>query len=227
MSLELLDFILIGTMLVSALLALSRGFTREILSLIAWGAAGLAAAAALLSPDIMNFAKAYIQPEVVATVGVGAGVFLIVLIVTSLIGVKIADWVLDSAAGTLDRTLGFAYGLTRGLLLVVVAYVFYIWLVPADKRETWIKNAQSLPIVESTATILIGFLPPEISEDLLSKMAAAHAQNTPAEGEEGYQSGQTRGLNQLLQGTDGSTEALPPPDPPAQPSLGGQSTTGQ
>ena len=134
MSLQLLDLILIGTMLVSALLALSRGFTRETLSLIAWGAAGLAAAGAILSPDVMKIAKTYIQPEIVATVGVGAGVFLIVLIVTSLIGVKIADWVLDSAAGPFDRTLGFAYGLARGLLLVVVAYVFYIWLVPTDKR---------------------------------------------------------------------------------------------
>jgi membrane protein required for colicin V production len=174
----------------------------------------------------MNFAKAYLKPEILATVGVGAGVFLIVLIVASLIGVKIADWVLDSAAGPFDRSLGFAYGLARGLLLVVVAYVFYIWLVPTDKREAWIKNAQSLAIIESTATVLIGFLPPEISEDLLSKMAAANAQKTPAEGEEGYQPGQTRGLNQLIQGTGGDAPA-PAAEPPAQPSFGGQSTTGQ
>jgi membrane protein required for colicin V production len=226
MSLQLLDLILIGTMLVSGLLALSRGFTRETLSLIAWGAAALAAATAILSPDVMKIAKGYIQPEIVATVGVGASVFIVVLVITSLIGVKIADWVLDSAAGPFDRTLGFAYGLARGLLLVVVAYGFYIWLVPAEKREGWIKNAQSLSIIENTASVLISYLPPEISEDLLSKMAAASAQKAPVEGQEGYQAGQTRGLNQLIQGTDGSTTA-PVLEPPKEPTFGGQSTTGQ
>ena len=226
MSFQLLDLILIGTMLLSALLALSRGFTRETLSLIAWGAAGLAAAGAILNPEIMKIAGTYLEPEIVATVGVGAGVFLIVLIITSLIGVKIADWVLDSAAGPFGRTLGFLYGLARGLLLVVVAYVFYIWLVPADKRETWIKNAQSLSIIESTASVLINFLPPDIDQMLRSKMAAANAGNAAAPGEEGYQAGQTRGLNQLIQGTGGSTPTTTQ-EPVEQPTFGGQSTTGQ
>ena len=40
MPLTLLDFILLAIMLVSGLLALMRGFTREVLSLVAWGAAG-------------------------------------------------------------------------------------------------------------------------------------------------------------------------------------------
>lgn len=226
MSLQLLDLILIGTMLVSALLALSRGFTRETLSLIAWAAAGLAAAGAILNPDIMKFANGYIQPEIVATVGVGAGVFLTVLIITSLIGVRIADWVLDSAAGPFDRTLGFVYGLARGLLLVVVAYGFYIWLVPADKRETWIRNAQSLPVIESTVSILIGFLPPDQEQNLRSKMAAANPGTAAAPGEEGYQAGQTRGLNQLIQGTGGNTPTQTQ-EPAGQPTFGGQSTTGQ
>ena len=43
MSLHLLDFILLGIMLISGLLALMRGFTREVLSLVAWGAAAVAA----------------------------------------------------------------------------------------------------------------------------------------------------------------------------------------
>ncbi|MDP4823912.1 MAG: CvpA family protein, partial [Aestuariivirgaceae bacterium] len=170
-------------------------------------------------------AGTYLEPEIVATVGVGAGVFLVVLIIASLIGVKIADWVLDSAAGPVDRTLGFAYGLARGLLLVVVSYLFYVFLVPADKRESWIKNAQSLTLIETTAGILINFQP-DTTQDLRSKMAAAKAGAAAAPGEEGYQAGQTRGLNQLIQGTGGST-TTPKQEPAGQPTFGGQSTTGQ
>lgn len=231
MPLQILDFILIGTMLVSGLLALSRGFTREALSLLAWGAAALAAAGAILSPSLMGLAKNWLQPEIVATVGVGAGVFIIVLIIASLIGVKIADWVLDSAAGVVDRSLGFAYGLARGLLLVTVAYLFYIWLVPADKREAWIKNALSRPMIESTAVTMLSFMPADLDQMLRSKMstaAPADGEATPPEG--GYQSGQTRGMNQLIQGTGSGATAQPPAgpaDPAHQPVFGSESSEGQ
>jgi membrane protein required for colicin V production len=226
MSLQILDFILIGTMLISGILALSRGFTREALSLLAWGGAAGAAVGAAMTPQFVQFASTWLQPQTVAQVGVGAVAFLIVLILLSLVGVRIADWVLDSAAGPVDRTLGFAYGLGRGLLLVTVAYCFYIWLVPANKRENWIQRAASLGIIEQTAGALISFLPSDIDQMLRSKMAAAAAkagagaQPTP---EEGYQAGQTRGLNQLIQGT-GATPSGQPAPVPQQPVFGSPQT---
>ena len=107
MPFQLLDLILAGIMLVSGLLALMRGFTREVLSLIAWGAAAVAAYFAIHSPELVAYASKYLQPEIVAKIAVGAAVFLIVLIIVSLISVKLSDAVVDSAAGAFDRTLGF------------------------------------------------------------------------------------------------------------------------
>ncbi len=46
-----------------------------------------------------------------------------------MITVRISDMILDSRVGALDRTLGFLFGLGRGLLIVVVAFVFFNWLV--------------------------------------------------------------------------------------------------
>ena len=43
MPFQVLDLILLGIMLISGLLALMRGFTREVLSLISWGLAAVAA----------------------------------------------------------------------------------------------------------------------------------------------------------------------------------------
>ena len=233
MPLQLLDIILAVALLISGLLALARGFTREVLSLIAWAAAGLAAFGAVMTPGILGLVEAHVQPEIVAKVGLGAGVFLIVLVIVSLIGVKIADFVLDSAAGPFDRTLGLAYGLARGLMLVVIAYLFYIWLVPGDKREGWIRNARSLPLIESTAGVVIGFLPPDVTEMLRSKMAVVYGANPTAQPEEGYGAGQTRGLNQLIEGS--GTEAVAPEGPttettvvpPATSNTGGTGSTGQ
>ena len=82
---------------------------------------------------------------------------------------KLADWILDSGIGALDRTLGFVFGLARGLLLVAVAYIFFIYWVPPDRSPTWVKRAQTLSFVDQTSTYIIGILPPEIQDVLLPK----------------------------------------------------------
>jgi hypothetical protein len=95
-------------MLISGLLAMIRGFMREILSITAWGAA--AVATLLLYPKLLPIAKANISSDIVATGAVIGGVFLITLLIVSIITVKVSDMVLDSRIGALDRTLGFLFG---------------------------------------------------------------------------------------------------------------------
>jgi membrane protein required for colicin V production len=235
MPFQLLDLILIGIMIISGLLALMRGFTREVLSLMAWGIAGVAAIGAVLSPELNQIAGQYLQPDIVAKIALGGGVFLVVLIIVSLISVRIADWVLDSAAGAFDRSMGFVYGLARGLLLVAIAYLFYIWLVPKEKHEEWIRNARLLPVVEEVSAVVLSFLPADIAEVLKGKTYITDQDGTagpPAatdQDEEGYQAGQQRNLNQLIESTEGGSNTPPSSsaNPDQEPVFGGQSTTGQ
>ena len=56
--------------------------------------------------------------------------------------------VLDSRVGALDRTLGFLFGLARGLVIVVVAFLFFAWLVPDRSQPEWVKNAKSLVVLQ-------------------------------------------------------------------------------
>ncbi len=51
--------------------------------------------------------------------------FIGTLIVVSIITVRISDMILDSRIGALDRNLGFLFGLARGLLIIVVAFLFF------------------------------------------------------------------------------------------------------
>jgi len=127
-----LDILLLGVMLVSGLLAMIRGFMREILSITAWAAA--AVATLLAYPRLLPIAKANISSDIVATGAVIGGVFLITLLIVSILTVRISDMILDSRIGALDRTLGFLFGLGRGLIIVVVAFLFFAWLVPGSKQ---------------------------------------------------------------------------------------------
>ena len=230
MPLTLLDFILLGIMLVSGLLALARGFTREVLSLVAWGAAAIAAYVAIKQPSLVEFAKTnvpYLEKEILAQIAVGAAAFLVVLIIVSIISVKISDYVVDSAAGSFDRTLGFIFGVVRGFVFVAIAYLFYGWLMPFDKQETWVRNAYSLPMVKSAGEALLSFMPPDIA-DTLSNTAlikdpeqasgvtvapeapeapgAPEAPQPPEPPESGYKTNDDQGLENLIQGTGGQEQ---------------------
>ena len=205
MKFQYLDFILGGTMLVSGLLAMMRGFTREVLSLVAWGAAGLAALFAWFRPELVELAQPYTQNELLSKIAVAGVAFLLVLIVMSIISVKLADLVLDSAAGSFDRTLGFAYGLARGMLLVVIAYMFYTWLVPPDKMHDWIRQAQSRPAIEQVRDVIVSFLPADIAETLREQQylgtegAEDTASDNNSSNEQGYSQGETRQIDNLIQ----------------------------
>jgi membrane protein required for colicin V production len=155
-----LDLVLLGVMLVSGLLAMIRGFMREILSITAWAAA--AVATLLLYPRLLPIAKANISSDIVATGAVIGGVFLITLLIVSVITVRISDMILDSRIGALDRTLGFLFGLGRGLIIVVVAFLFFAWLVPAGKQPDGVKNAKSLEVLNKTGDWLQALLPQDM-----------------------------------------------------------------
>lgn len=201
MPFQILDFILFGIMLVSGILALARGFTREVLSLIAWGAAALAAYFAIQQQQLLDLVIPYVDKPILAQIAVGAVAFIIVLIVVSVLSVKVSDRVVDSAVGAFDRTLGFIYGLARGLVLVAIAYLFYGWLNPPENQEDWIRNAKSLPVVQSVSNGIVAVIEriaPDAAQNL-SKSTISNPQG-PAEGETGYSNGQTQGLENLVDG---------------------------
>ena len=156
---QLLDIILIVLMLISGLLALMRGFTREILSLFAWIVAAFAAWYATQMPPLIDLTHQFIAQKQLAIIVTGAVAFLLVLLVMSVVTVKIGDWVLDSALGSFDRTLGGFYGLLRGLVLVTIAYMAYIAFVPPANRADWIEKAKLKPLIVKTANIIVDFLP--------------------------------------------------------------------
>ena len=167
MPITILDLVLLGVMLISGLLAMVRGFMREILSIAAWGAAALVTLYAFAK--LLPTAKTYFNNDTVASVVVVAGTFIGTLIVVSVITVRISDMILDSRIGALDRTLGFLFGLGRGLLIVVVAFLFFSWLVPDKQRPDWITNAKSRTVLDGTGQWLMSLLPDDPENTILKR----------------------------------------------------------
>jgi membrane protein required for colicin V production len=144
-----------------------RGFTREVLAIASWGAA--AVAAIYLHPYVLPYVKPYISKDAVAIAVSAAIVFFVTLILVSVITVKISDAILDSKVGPLDRSLGFVFGAVRGILLCVIAFVFFNWLVPEKSQPEWVKDARMKPVLQSTGEDLIAMLPDD-PEGLLNRL---------------------------------------------------------
>ncbi|GEC16963.1 CvpA family protein [Nitrobacter winogradskyi] len=205
MPITILDLVLLGVMLISGLLAMIRGFMREILSIASWGIAALATLYSF--QKLLPFAKNYFNNDTIAAAAVIGGVFIGTLIVISILTTRISDMVLDSRIGALDRTLGFLFGLARGLLIVVVAFLFFTWLVPDKQRPDWVTGAKSLTMLNSTGTWLQSLLPDDPENTILNKLKknkpeVEQPDSEPAEspGSDGYSKPARDSLQKLIDG---------------------------
>ncbi len=121
-----LDAAILALALISGLLAMYRGFSREVLSIGSWIAAAAAAAYFIVfqKPLAEHISTQMGIPNVQITqIGVGAIIFLITLIVVHMVTSRVSDMVLDSRVGMIDRVLGFLFGVARAFLLVLVPYM--------------------------------------------------------------------------------------------------------
>jgi membrane protein required for colicin V production len=168
MPITLLDVILLVVMLISALLAMVRGFMREVLSIASWATAALVTVLAF--PKALPVVQGYLTNDIVAKGVTIGGIFLGTLIIVAIITIKISDMILDSRIGALDRTLGFLFGLARGLVIVVVAFLFFNWLVPDRSQPEWVKNAKSLVVLKTTGEKLMSMLPEDPENTILKRL---------------------------------------------------------
>ena len=171
MPIEILDIILIIMMLISGVLAMVRGFSREILSISSWAVAGIVAYLfySTLVPTVGGYMKSVTENELAISLVSGAIIFIIALIVVSLITLKIADFIVDSRVGALDRTLGFIFGAVRGFLLIMVCVLFAGFFLP-DNLPRWVTEAKSKPMLDSVGESLINALPDDPAKFVLEKL---------------------------------------------------------
>ena len=205
MPITILDLVLLGVMLISGLLAMVRGFMREVLSIAAWGTAALVTLYSF--GKLLPTAKTYFSNDTLASIAVVAGVFIGTLIIVSVITVRISDMVLDSRIGALDRTLGFLFGLARGLLIVVVAFLFFTWLVPEKQRPDWVTGAKSRVVLQGTGDWLLSLLPDDPENTILKRFKKNKPEDeqtdadqpAPAIGGDGYSKPARDSLKKLIE----------------------------
>jgi membrane protein required for colicin V production len=136
--------------IVSGILAYSRGFIREALAILGWIAAAvlafiLAPAAQPLVREIPYLGSFLGDSCELTVIAAFAAVFAIVLVVASLFTPLFSSFVRNSALGGVDQGMGFFFGVARGILLVAIALLVFERAVPRG----------SVPLVEDSRSASI------------------------------------------------------------------------
>lgn len=141
----IIDGVVAVVIILSALLAYSRGVVREALAIAGWIAA--AVLAYIFAPQVQPLIKEIpVLGDFIADscelsiIAAFAAVFALALVIASLFTPLFSSLVQRSALGGLDQGIGFLFGVLRGILLVAIAFFVY---------ETVI-TSQQIPMVDDS-----------------------------------------------------------------------------
>jgi membrane protein required for colicin V production len=216
-----IDLLAAGIVLVSAIFAFHRGFVREVLAIASW--VGSVVFAVYFFDAARPHVAEYLPDELLINIATGAGLFVGSLVIFWLAIHLVVAHVKASALSTLDRSLGFLFGIARGVIVVAVAFIGgekRIWNEEEDTRPDWLESARSLPLIEYTARQIVAFIPEEwefpvhdilpATPEELARPPIATA-DTPAE-DPGYSNEVRTQMERAIEGTsDETTPETPAP----------------
>lgn len=152
-----IDAIVITVVGLSALIALFRGFVRELLSLAALVIASSLTVA--FTDDLANVLKGRFESEWVAYGIAGVGLFIGSLIGLGIVNHFIVKAVKESEFKTFDRSLGLMFGLLRGAFVVSLGFLAGTILIEENDYPDWLKEAKTLGAMKMGSEILSGIAP--------------------------------------------------------------------
>jgi membrane protein required for colicin V production len=144
----------------SVLLSLIRGLVREVLALAAWVVAFLSAN--LLAAPVAPWLPDVIPSEELKLMAGFICVFVAVLIAMSVLAILASKLVKSAGLGVEDRLLGGAFGLARGMLVVMVI-VLLAGLTSLPRQAVW-RNAVLSGPLETLAVHSKAWLPADLAQ---------------------------------------------------------------
>jgi len=152
------DIIVLVLLLISAGVGFARGAMREIIALAALIVGALVAVFTLAksAPAVRHF----VHPDWLGTGVALIGVFLLVYLLVRVTGGIIARQIQETDfLGALDRSIGLAIGLARGLLVLGALNLMFNAATPKDLQPHWIVGASTWPLAQNMGRLVAALAP--------------------------------------------------------------------
>jgi membrane protein required for colicin V production len=150
------DYLVLAIIGISAVLGFMRGLIKEVLSLIAYIAAFVAAL--WWGPSVSLWLGPWVSNDLLRVVLAYGCIFILVLLLVGLVNVTLSALIDRTGLTPADSGMGVLFGLLRGLLfvLILVGLAGHTPLI----NEAWWKNSALAPLAVHTIQQIKPMLPP-------------------------------------------------------------------
>ena len=151
----LLDWVIIGILALSSIFGLFRGFSKEIISFIAWLAAFYISLN--FSGIVAHHLEGFIpQQGIRVTVSVVA-IFIVVILVGCIFNAIVHSILRFTGFGIFDRLLGLVFGAARGAIIVVAGLI--VIQMTSFQNSDWAKQSQLAPHFQPLVSYAMRYMP--------------------------------------------------------------------
>lgn len=177
--LNFLDSLLLIALAISGIIGYTRGFIKEFFAITAW----------FIAAFFVKFLTPVLEPFVIEGLGADKGnvwsstisyslSFFFCIVIISWLSSRISQKLHASNFKNIDRSLGFLFGLIRGLLIVSVFFIGVLFFsANAKSKPSWIsENAKSKPIIEATVKFVSIFFPETELFDSINEIISGEAE---------------------------------------------------
>lgn len=162
-----LDVVFLVIVGVSALVAIARGVTKELLSITGWILA--AVSVYYLLPVVDPIMKKYIASEVLSSLVSGMVILIMFCIFWVLAADKISTQIRFSKLSSLDRILGFIFGIFRGVIIVILLQIMISSLIPEESQKGVFAESRYFKLAGDASGPIKGLIPEKWFDDLKAK----------------------------------------------------------
>lgn len=162
-----LDVVFLVIVGVSALVAIARGVTKELLSITGWILA--AVSVYYLLPVVDPIMQKYIASKVLSNLVSGMVILILFCIFWVLAVDKISTQIRFSKLSSLDRILGFIFGIFRGVIIVILLQIMISSLIPEESQKGVFAESRYFKLAGDAAGPIKSLIPEKWFEDLKAK----------------------------------------------------------
>ena len=167
MQLNNLDVIILIIVGISALIALSRGLMKEVLSIVGW-VLGCAAIIYLL-PILNPITEIYVKSGTMAGILTSIVILIVFLVFWILMTGRIVSKIRSSKLSNLDRMLGLFFGVVRACFLIILLNILISWIVPKEKQSDAFKESRYFNLAGEFAEPIENLIPEATLDNIRSK----------------------------------------------------------
>lgn len=132
------DWVILGVIVVSALLGMSRGFAHEVTSFLGW--IGAFVLANILAVPVSETMSEIINDRSIRYIAAWSGVFVAVLFFFGSVGRWLSNQLRQPGLNFGNRFLGAGFGAARGVIIAAALTLFFRALIP-DSEATLLEDS--------------------------------------------------------------------------------------